>query len=437
MLRGLFARLFSMRFAWLVTLLTASVIVAVSQYTYLSTTNVLRGGIALTDERIAAASLLQSLTDAETGQNGYLLTKDPLFLLPYNQAIAKLPSIRTTVVPFLDANNPASARQINDIMDAKLSEMATTIALTQRGETAMALDIVKAGAGRDWMGKLRQIINTELTSAANRQSEARVSIYDALAINHAAIIFLTLSSLLALYVFIRQLRLQALETVATEARLETTLEHRTQELRALAKHLQMVREDEKDHLARELHDELGALLTVAKLELQGLRKQVETRPDLTARVERVSSRINQVIVLKRRMVEDMRPSALSMLGLQSALQQLCRDMASAMDIPIHVDIADTRLTPESDLVIYRFFQEALTNVAKYSKASNVWVELLETDSHLKLGIRDDGVGFDTQLALAGRHGLTGMRYRMDSLGGAMTLASQPGEGTNIRAEIAL
>lgn len=437
MLKGLLARLFAMRFAWLVTLSTAIVIVGISHYTYTTTTRVLRGGIALTDERIAAASLLQSLTDAETGQNGYMLTKDLLFLSPYNQAVAQLPHTRTKVVPFLEANNPASARQINDIIDSKLSEMATTIDLTQRGETELALAIVKAGAGREWMGKLRQIISTELASGASRQSRARVSIYDALLVNHVTIIFLTLSSMLALCLFIRQLRLQELETVATEARLQTTLEQRTQELRALAKHLQTVREDEKDHLARELHDELGALLTVAKLELEGLRKRVETSPDLVARLERVASRINQVIVLKRRMVEDMRPSSLAMLGLQSALDQLCRDMASAMDIPFHVNIAEARLTPESDLVIYRFFQEALTNVAKYSKAKNVWVELFKTDQQLKLVIRDDGVGFDAQLAVAGHHGLTGMRYRIDSLDGVMTLDSQPGEGTTISAAIAI
>lgn len=437
MLRGLFARLFATRFAFAATMLIGIFIVAVSHYTYLTTTKVLKGGIALTDERIGAASLLQALTDAETGQNGYMLTKDPLFLLPYNNAIAQMPAIRLKVLPFLQANNPASARQINAIIDDKLSEMATTIALTQSGQTDMALSIVKAGAGREWMSKLRQTINAELSSAANRQAQARLSIFDALAVNHTAIIFLTLSSLLALYVFIRQLRLQEIETVTNERRLQTTLRHRTMELRALAKHLQTVREDEKDHLARELHDELGALLTVAKLELEGLRKRMLATPELVERVERVSSRINQVIVLKRRMVEDMRPSALSLLGLKSALEQLCRDMASALDVPFHVNIADVRLTPESDLVIYRFFQEGLTNVAKYSKAKNVWVELLENDSGLNLLIRDDGVGFDTHVALAGHHGLTGMRYRMDSIDGAMTLSSQPGAGTTVSAVIAV
>jgi signal transduction histidine kinase len=437
MVRKFFASVFGKRFAFEIALLIGVLIVSVNEYTYRTTTTVLRGGITLTDERISAGRLLQALTDAETGQRGYLLTQDASFLAPYKKAIAELPKLRAVVVPLLDLHNPLSASEINDMIDSRLSEMATTIKLTERGSVQLALDIVKAGAGSQWMSSLTQMLNDELAGAANRQSVARISIYDAIAVNHAAVILLTLSSVLALYVFIRQLRLQEQERQAQEARLEATIEKRTVELRELAQHLQTVREAEKDHLARELHDQLGALLTVAKLELEGLRKRVQTEPDLTARVERVGSRINEVIVVKRRMVEDMRPSALSMLGLRSALVQHCREMAEAMNVPFHVDIDEVSLTPESELVIYRFVQEALTNIAKYSNAKNVWVELHNGDKRLDILVRDDGVGFDPDLALAGHHGLTGMRYRIDSLGGTMSLTSRPGGGTSIRATIAV
>ena len=437
MVRRFFALLFGKRYAFHVALLIAFVIVGVNEHTYRTTTSVLRGGIALTDERISTGQLLQALTDAEVGQRGYLLTHDAAFLAPYKKAIADIPKLRLTVVPFLDLNNPASSSQINDIIDSRLGEMATTISLAERGSDQLALDIVKAGAGSQWMGKLRQVMDEELGSAARRQSAARLSIYEALAVNYSAVIFLTLSSLLAVYVFIRQIRLQERETAATEERLETAIETRTLELRELTKYLQTVREAEKDHLARELHDQLGALLTVAKLDLEGLRKKVESTPDLAARLERVSSRINEVIVLKRRMVEDMRPSSLSMLGLRSALEQHCRDVADAMNIPFHVRIDEVSLAPESELVIYRFVQEAVTNIAKYSHAKNVWIELLKTDGRLDILVRDDGTGFDPTIALAGHHGLTGMRYRIDSLGGSMTLSSRPGEGTKIRAVISV
>lgn len=437
MVRKFFASVFGKRFAFEIALIIGVLIVSVNEYTYRTTTSVLRGGITLTDERISAGRLLQALTDAETGQRGYLLTQDASFLAPYKKAIAEIPKLRAVVVPLLDLHNPLSASEINDMIDSRLSEMATTINLTERGSVQLALDIVKAGAGSQWMSNLTQMLNDELAGAANRQSVARISIYDAIAVNHAAVILLTLSSVLALYVFIRQLRLQEQERQAQEARLEATIEKRTVELRELAQHLQTVREAEKDHLARELHDQLGALLTVAKLELEGLRKRVQSEPDLTARVERVGSRINEVIVVKRRMVEDMRPSSLSMLGLRSALEQHCREMGEAMNVPFHVDIDEVSLAPESELVIYRFVQEALTNIAKYSHAKNVWVELHNGDKRLDILVRDDGTGFDPDLALAGHHGLTGMRYRIDSLGGTMSLTSRPGGGTSIRATIAV
>ena len=435
-MRRFFAHIFASRYALEVGLLIAALILGINEYTYRTTTAALRGGIALTDERISAARLLQALTDAETSQRGYLLTQHPSFLGTYKAAIAELPKLRVTVVPFLELHNPASGQQINEVIDNHLVEMATTVELAERGQSLPAIDIVKAGAGSQWMDKLRQIFDTELASAAKRQSVARLSIYDALDMNHAAVILLTVSSMLALYVFIRQLRLQELERAATEARLEAAVEKRTHELRELTKHLQTVREAEKDHLARELHDQLGALLTVAKLDLEGLRKRVEPSSDVATRIARLTSRINDMIVLKRRMVEDMRPSSLSMLGLRTALEQQCRDMADAMGVPFHVDIAEVKLAPESELVIFRFVQEALTNIAKYAQASNVWVQLLKGGNQLHILVRDDGIGFDPELTPAGRHGLTGMRYRIDSLGASMTLTSKPGEGTSISASIA-
>lgn len=435
MVRRLLASLFGKRYAFEMAILIAVLIISVNEYTYRTTKAVLSAGISLTEERISAGRLLQALTDAEAGQRGYLLTQDEIFLAPYKKAMAELPHLRKTVVPYLELGNPVSAIQINEIISSRLSEMATTIQLAQGGSGQLALDIVKAGAGSEWMDKLRRMIDDQLTSGEHRQSAARLSIYDALALNYSAVILLTLCSLFAVYVFIRQIRLQENERAVTEEGLQTAIETRTLELRQLAQHLQTVREAEKDHLARELHDQLGALLTVAKLDLEGLRKQVVNEPHLTARVERVGSRINEVIVLKRRMVEDMRPSALSMLGLRSALMQHCREMGEAMNVPFHVNIDEVSLAPESDLIIYRFVQEALTNIAKYSHAKNVWVDLLKKDNRLDILVRDDGAGFDPDLALAGHHGLTGMRYRIDSLGGTMSLASKPGEGTTIRAII--
>ena len=378
---------------------------------------------------------MQMLSDAESAQRGYLLTLDTSYLEPYNKAITELPKLRQKMMPFFERYNPISSAQINETMDLRISEIATTISLAESGAVLLALDIVRAGAGTKWMDNLRYAIDTELANAAARQSAVRVSVDDALAINHAAIIFLTLSSFLAIYVYIRRVRLNEHQRAATEDKLNIDIENRTLELHKLTQHLQVVREAEKDHLARELHDQLGALLTVAKLELEGLRKRVLDTPDLTVRLERVTSRINEVIVLKRRMVEDMRPSALSLLGLQSALEQHCTEIAAAMNVAFHVNIETVSLSASSELAIYRFVQESLTNVAKYSQAANVWVELVKNELSIDILVRDDGVGFETKKTKAGQHGLAGMRYRMDSLGGTMLVTSRPGGGTTITANI--
>lgn len=435
MVRYFLANLLEKRFAFPAILLAAAFIICINEYNYRTSISVLRDGIALTDERILTGRLLQALTDAETGQRSYLLTQDASFLVPYQKALNDLPALRTSVVPFLDAHSILSAAEINALIDSRLQEMASTVSLSQRTSTPQALDMVKAGADSQWMVKLRQLIDAQLDGAAKRQSMARVSLYEVLAINHAAVVLLTLSSVVALYVFIRYLRTQVDDKQGAQAKLELTVEKRTLELRELTKHLQTVREAEKDHLARELHDQLGALLTVAKLDLEGLRKRVEQTPDVAARIERLASRLNEVIVLKRRMVEDMRPSSLTMLGLRSTLEQHCRDMAEAMNIPVHVIIDDVSLPAETELVIFRFVQEALNNIAKYSGAKSVTVSLKKTDKQLDIVVSDDGTGFDADLALVGHHGLTGMRYRIDSLGGVMTLVTKPGKGTTVRATI--
>lgn len=435
MIRFFLAKLLARRFVFPLVLLTSFLIIGIYEYTYRTSVGVLRSGIALTEERVLASRVLQSLTDAETAERGYLLTQDALFLASYQKALTELTALRASVAPFFITRGGATGAEINSIIDSHLKEMSATISLVNSGSAQQAMDRVKSGADSQQTAALRQAFDRQLKSAADRQAVVRISLQEILSFNHVVVLLLTLSSVVALCVFIRQLRLQIESKQLVHSQLEQTVEKRTLELRELAKHLQTVREAEKDHLARELHDQLGALLTVAKLDLEGLRKRVEQTPDVTARLERLESRLNQVIVLKRQMVEDMRPSALTMLGLRSTLEQHCRDMADAMNLCFHVNIDDVSLPAETELIMFRFVQEALTNMAKYSNATNVTVSLRKDGHRIDLSVSDDGVGFDPDLALIGHHGLTGMRYRINSLGGIMTLKTEPGKGTTMQATI--
>ena len=103
---------------------------------------------------------------------------------------------------------------------------------------------------------------------------------------------------------------------------------RTAELTDLARHLQTVREDERGFLARELHDELGGLLTAAKLDVARLRKRLDTgQPEVAERIVHLGQTLDAGIALKRRIIEDLRPSSLANLGLQRALEILCEEFA--------------------------------------------------------------------------------------------------------------
>ena len=178
-------------------------------------------------------------------------------------------------------------------------------------------------------------------------------------------------------------------------RLEEQVERRTRELTDLAGHLQRVREDERGHLARELHDELGGLLTAAKLDIARVRKRVEgTGPEVAERIRHLGQMLDAGIALKRRIIEDLRPSSLANLGLQRTLEIQCREFAARSEIRVQADIADLRLDAEHALAIYRVVQEALTNVSKYARASEVQVQLQRTGDRVILRVHDDGCGFD-------------------------------------------
>ncbi|MEO8836371.1 MAG: sensor histidine kinase, partial [Caldimonas sp.] len=213
---------------------------------------------------------------------------------------------------------------------------------------------------------------------------------------------------------------------------------RTAQLRELAQHLQTIREDERSHLARELHDELGALLTAAKLDVARLKSRLGSAPtpDALERLAHLNETLNGGIALKRRIIEDLRPSSLSNLGLVAALEILLREFATRSEIAVVSHLEPVELAAAAQLTVYRLVQEALTNIVKYAKAREVDVTLAPLESGgARVAVRDDGVGFDAGAPRMSRHGLIGMRYRVEAEGGAMRLVSSPGAGTLIEASL--
>jgi signal transduction histidine kinase len=226
------------------------------------------------------------------------------------------------------------------------------------------------------------------------------------------------------------------EVEAERDRLEAEVNRRTSDLTALAQGLQTAREDERGRLARELHDELGGLLTAVKLDAARLKSGWPDMPAAAAeRLQHMNQHLNQGIALKRRIIEDLLPSSLKNLGLLAALQILISEFSERSEIVIDSELALTCLTPTADLTVYRLVQEALTNVAKYAQATRVDIRLSQQDGHAEIVVSDDGVGFDTEASRRSAQGLMGMRYRVEAEGGQFMLASAIGQGTRVGARI--
>ncbi len=130
-------------------------------------------------------------------------------------------------------------------------------------------------------------------------------------------------------------------------------------------------------------------------------------------------------------IEGLRPSALSNLGLPVALQDLCDETSLSLGVPVRLAAAPFHLSPEAELAVYRFVQEALTDIGKYAAAKQVDVTLKEVGGSASVEVHEDGIGFDPQASRTGHHGLAGMQFRAGSLGGTMTVVSARGAGTRV------
>lgn len=431
-----------LRFAFPVILLAAGALLLVSEISYDRASRAVQSTGQHVHGRLDMQRLLQLMTDAETAQRGYVLTGNDDFLAPYTAAIEALPMVREAVLSYLTlAGQEAEVRALSRLIEIKLSEVQTTVALRQSGSEDASRILVQSGIGKEQMEELRLLMDGLLARAGAVAEASDAATLRTLLFNRIGVATLMLLSVLGLMVYLRQAR--ALDE-AGEARrrllqgererLEAEVAQRTRDLRDLARHLQTAREDERGHLARELHDEMGALLTSAKLEVARLRAKTGAQPDIAERLANLTQFLNDGIALKRRIIEDLRPSSLDNLGLQTALEILCREMAERLAISINQEIAPLRLVATADLTVYRFVQEALTNIGKYARARQVRVCLALSEQAVTVQVQDDGAGFDLAASMVGHHGLAGMRFRVESLGGRMEVQTSPGQGTSLRAE---
>jgi two-component system, NarL family, sensor histidine kinase UhpB len=191
-------------------------------------------------------------------------------------------------------------------------------------------------------------------------------------------------------------------------------------------------EAERIGIARDLHDEVGQLLTGVLLQLNSIAEAApEHREELDQSREAVRRALDEV----RRISSELRPEMLEHLGLVSALTELSTTFGRVSDVEVerHFDQSLPPLTPDTELAVYRIAQESLTNVARHSGATHVTITLECSFDSLVLRVVDDGGGFDGALAEHG--GLRSMRERALLIGGALAIKEAPGGGVEVRLEV--
>lgn len=393
--------------------------------------------------RNAVNRLLQSMLDAETGQRGYLLTGNETYLEPYDKAVvtvqANLDELRNRYL-----KSPDDLQQFANLsreVSRKLAEMELSLRLRRQGNEDAWKFILHTDVGKEHMQSIRKQAHALIERSSRKIQEHQSQIVQSLMLSRIGIATVTAIGLLAFYMYLRQARtLQQMNQREQEVlerereRLEGLVRERTASLSELASHLQQVREDERGFLARELHDELGALLTSAKLDVARLKSKIDHQaPDIAERLKHLNETLNSGIALKRRIIEDLRPSSLSNLGLTAALEILTREHAEGAGIEVETNLEAVELTEATQLTVYRLVQEALTNISKYAKAKKVLVTVHGYPTHVAVQVRDDGAGFDPAGVGPTSHGLAGMRHRVEAAGGRLTITSSADSGTLISA----
>ena len=423
--------------------LAAAFLIFINEASFQQSTTAVANMEQAQQTRSTINKLVSQVLEAESGQRGYLLTGDPRYLVPYNTATVDIPqnldALRLLFTPYRE--------QLSDFdimsrhVSRKLAEMDLSVRMRKEGNEDGWKFVLTTDVGKEQMEAIREQSAKLSASSIQKMEQGQVQIKKALQLSRIGIATTALIGLLAFYMYLMQTKAllasgqREQESLEKERDLlEKQVRERTARLAELATHLQNVREDERGHLARELHDELGALLTAAKLDVARLKSRLAGNlPEASERLEHLTRTLNTGIALKRRIVEDLRPSSLSHLGLVASLEILAREFEERSGLSIATDLENVELGGAAQLTVYRLVQESLTNIAKYASATQVVISLHNFDSYIMIDVKDNGKGFKLENIGPGSHGLAGMRHRVETAGGKLTVASTEGNGTQVTA----
>ena len=370
-----------------------------------------------------------------------------MFLTPYQDGRAVVDKTLAALKAgeWENAAQRSSLDQLALLIEARWKVMTQALEQSALPKT----DGPTGGIGKELTDDIRSLIlglraqsvaemNATIVAAFDRFAEARRTN----TVLGLGVLVLLLAIIVLLY---RQERLRdrlAALLQSENARLQAEVAARTADLSNLATYLTNTREAEQERIARELHDELGALLTAAKLDAGWIARKLpaEAMAPLRDRFDRLLDTLSQVISIKRRVVADLRPPLLAELGLIEALRSLAQSgMVGENEGRIELELPETlpELPASVSLALFRIAQEALTNVRRHAQAKRVRLSLTVEPQEIVLQVEEDCTGFDPSVQRLNRHGLTGIAHRVQMLAGRLEVASRPGHGTRIEARVPL
>lgn len=385
--------------------------------------------------------LNQLLVEAQSSVRGYALTRDPAY---HDAFRATIPRIHDSL--------DVIRREQPDARHAAAADLLIRSAQTLAARTEMTARHIENGDApeKNWfdqgtmaMDAYRLQHNAMKVKLFTENLENVKRSMNGFEVGRISGVTLAVASLLLLVLVVSQeQKKQELQEKIRHLleeeneRLEDEVHRRTAELTQLATYLTDVREMEKMHLARELHDELGALLTAAKLDADRIERLLppESQTLVADRIARLRQSLIGGITLQRRIINDLRPALLHDLGLIEALKALTEEFRQQEEIEVDADLEEieSMLPADVSLSLFRIVQEALTNIRKYARARRVRVSLSTTPRGIELEIEDDGIGFDLASPKLARHGLAGIKHRVFTHGGRLDLQTAPGAGVTIR-----
>lgn len=385
-----------------------------------------------------------NLLNLETLTQNFLLTKDDEFLKPLKNSFVEIKSVMKML-----ESRWSSYININEIkaleFDVDLIIMHLTETSNQEDEGMQLQNFKNVQTKIATIKEKVVAIQERIRQVVQSAHQSNTSTFNSL---RWAMSGLALISFSLLFLTFRQARQQQQaareyteEIFLRNNELENTVNKRTEELIDLASHITSNNENEKKRIARELHDELGALLTAARMDASWIKRSLKLTDDepMKVRLSRLLESIDKGIHVKREITNGLVPPLLHELGLLEAITAMTVDVPDENPPDYHLELSTELPVISSDLelALYRICQESLTNIRKYAHARNVTIRLMLKDENIELYIIDDGVGFDKSVLKKGSFGLTGMRARAAIFGGVMTVTSPQHKGTTVKAVLPL